>query len=150
MTAGDGTGPFPRDFRGGIYYMGKVPKGSDLGPFLDDFIRGKSIQSGTVGAIGVVERARLGFFDTKAGSYVVTELSEHLEIASFLGNVSLREDRPSVHAHLVVSDREGRARGGHLLEGTIVHYAEFWIQALEGRPFCRGHDPETNVTGWVR
>jgi len=130
--------------------MGRVPRGRDLSAFLNDFVQENEIQAGTVGVIGVVARVRLGFFDVEAGDYVVTEVPEHREIASCLGNVSLREGRPTVHAHIVVSDREGRAAGGHLLDGTVVHYAEFWIQALEGRPFERGPDPDTNVTGWVR
>jgi hypothetical protein len=130
--------------------MGRVPRGRDLSAFLNDFVQENEIQAGTVGVIGVVARARLGFFEVEAGDYVVTEVPEHREIASCLGNVSLREGRPTVHAHIVVSDREGHAAGGHLLDGTVVHYAEFWIQALEGRPFERGPDPDTNVTGWVR
>ncbi len=144
-------GGLDREFRSGPYYMGKVPKGADLPAFLDGFVQDRGIRSGVVGVIGVVEKARLGYYDTKAGKYVVTAIDHHREIASCLGNVSTRVDgRPGVHAHIVVSDPEGRTAGGHLLEGTTVHYAEFWIIALEGQPFERGLDPETNVTGWVR
>lgn len=142
--------PAPRAFRGGDWHMGRVPAGADLLGFVDKFVKDNEIQSGVLGVIGVVSRARVGFFDPETGRYVVTELDGHREIASCLGNVSLRDGAPAVHAHVVLSDRKGEARGGHLLEGTLAHYAEFWIVTLEGRAFERGPDPETKVTGWVR
>lgn len=144
------SAPLPRKFTPGGWFLGRIPRGSDLVGYLDRFVQDQGIRSGTLGVIGVVEQARLGFFDTEAGRYVVTEVGEHREIASCLGNVSLRDGLPAIHAHAVVSDAAGHAVGGHVLEGTIVHYAEFWLAALEGEPFERGHDPDTNVLGWVR
>ncbi len=148
--SGTGGGLEPRQYRLGQTYLGKVPKGADLAAYLDGFLADKGIRAGAVGVIGILERARLGFYDTGAGKYVVTEVPNHCEIASCLGNISLRDGRAGVHAHIVVSDAEGRTLGGHLLEGCAVHYAEFWILAFEGQPFERGLDPVTNVMGWVR
>jgi predicted DNA-binding protein with PD1-like motif len=130
--------------------MGTVPRGADLVGFLDQFVRAKGIRSGVIGAIGVVEKARLGFLDLQSGSYVVTEVSSHREIAGCVGNVSIRADGlPGIHAHIVVSDPDGTTTGGHLLDGTTVHYVEFWITPLEGEPFKRTFDPGTKVTGWA-
>lgn len=140
-----------REFREGRWFAGRVPTGADLAGYLDDFVRSRGIRSGVLGVIGVVQKCRLGFLDTETGKYVITEIDTHREIASCLGNVSLRADgRPGIHAHIVVSDSEARTSGGHLLEGTPVHYAEFWLATLDGQPFERGLDPATNVTGWVR
>jgi len=149
-AAGGGCPPLPREFKVKRWFMGRVPKGADLASYLDEFVRDRDIRSGALGVIGVVSAARLGFFDIQAGDYVVTRVDGHREIASSVGNVSLRDGQPAVHVHLVVSDREGRTTGGHLMEGTVVHYAEFWIAVVDGPAFERGHDPETNVTGWVR
>ena len=132
-------------------HMGRIPRGADLVPWLDSFVQEQGIASGVVGAVGVVERARLGFFDTVAGRYIVTEVDGHREIAALAGDVSLRPDgRPGVHCHAVLSDPAGETRGGHVLEGTPVFYAEFWVLDLEGQAFARERDPETGVTGWVR
>lgn len=143
-------GPPPREFRVGVWHLGRIPKGADLLGFLDAFVWEEGIRAGVVGVIGVVAGARVGFFDVEAGHYVITEVAGHREIAACSGNVSLRDGRPAVHAHVVLSDEKGRATGGHLLEGTEVHYAEFWVAAFEGQAFERGPDPETKVTGWVR
>lgn len=145
-----GAGPPPREFAPGPCYMGRIPKGADLVTYLDRLVREHSIGSGFLGLIGVVQRARLGFLDTETGRYVITEIDGHREVASCVGDVSLRDGSPAIHAHAVLSDQEGRATGGHLLEGTVAHYIEFWISSLVGTPFERGLDPETNVTGWVR
>jgi len=130
--------------------MGRIPEGADIITYLDRFVREKAIGSGFLGLIGVVEKARLGFLDAGTGRYVITEIGEHREVASCVGDVSLRDGNPAIHAHAVLSDREGRTAGGHVLDGTVAHYVEFWISSLVGTPFERGLDPETNVTGWVR
>lgn len=141
----------PREFRGMVYHMGNAPKGADLPGYLDQFVRAKNIRSGVLGVIGVVEKVRLGFLNVETGNYVITEIGDHREIASCIGNVSIRADgQPGIHAHIVVSDPDGKTTGGHLLDGTTVHYVEFWIAALEGEPFQRAFDPETKVTGWTR
>lgn len=146
----DSSGPGPRRFAHGGWLMGRIPRGADLAGFLDGLVREQGITSGALGIIGVVERARLGFFDTVAARYEVTEVPEHRELASCLGNVSLRDGHPAVHLHAVLSDVAGGTVGGHVMEGTVVHYAEFWLAALDGQAFQRGHDPGTNVLGWVR
>lgn len=132
--------------------MGRIPKGSDLAGYLNEFVLAKDIRSGILGVIGVVERVKLGFLDVGSGSYVITEIDSHREITSCGGNVSLGVDgRPAIHAHLTVSGPDGATAGGHLLDGTRVHYAEFWIAALEGRPFERAPDPKVGLAaGWVR
>jgi len=149
-TSTTSAGPPPRDYQGTRWVMGRVPAGSDLAAYLDALVRERNIRMGVLGVIGVVRQARLGFFDTEARRYIVTEVDGHREIAAASGDVSLRDGLPAVHVHLVLSDAEGRTAGGHLLEGTVVHYAEFWLQVLDGPAFERGLDPETGVMGWVR
>lgn len=142
--------PLAREFRTQGCYLGRVPKGADLVGYLEEFVREKGVRAGVLGAVGVVQRARLAFFDAETRRYVVTEISGHREIASSSGNVSLRDGRPVVHLHAVLSDDGGRTSGGHVLDGTQAFYVEFWVLALEGQPFERGPDPATGVTGWVK
>ncbi len=140
-----------REFRGGAWFLGKVPQGADLAAFLDEFVRAKGIRSGVIGVIGVVTKAKLGYLDASNGKYIVTDVASHREIASCQGDVSIKVDgKPGVHAHIVLSDPQGHTLGGHLLDGTTVHYAEFWVATFDGLPFERGFDASTNVTGWVR
>ena len=80
--------------------------------------------------------------------YSFFELNKNLEITSLTGNISLRDDEPMVHAHITVSDSDGRTFGGHLAPGTIVFACEFVITALDGPQLLRSHDDQTGLPLW--
>ncbi len=69
------------------------------------------------------------------------------EITKLVGNVSLKEGRPMVHAHVTLAD-EGKAFGGHLAPGTVVFACEFIIQVFEGVSLTRSLDAETGLQLW--
>ena len=74
----------------------------------------------------------MGFYEE--GEYKRIEVKKPLEIASCIGNVSMKENGELiVHAHMVVSDRSGNSYGGHLLNGCkVAATAELMlIEALE-------------------
>ena len=72
-----------------------------------------------------------------------------MEILSLIGNISLKDDKPFVHAHITLADQEGRAWGGHLAEGTKVFAGEFVIQEyLTEKPLVRHLDEETGLFLW--
>ena len=79
------------------------------------------VKSGQITLIGAVSRAKLGYFDRDSGVYRDFLIERDLEVVSGMGNISrLEDDSVVVHAHLVVSDEEGRCWGGHLMEGCEV------------------------------
>jgi len=47
-------------------------------------------------------------------------MAEPLEIVSCMGNISMKEDEPLVHAQIAVSNRKGEVFGGHVLSGCII------------------------------
>ena len=77
------------------------------------------IRAGFFFAIGTIKKATMGFY--KEGKYKQIEIAGPLEIVSCLGNISIREDGELVaHAHIGVSDEEGRMFGGHLFSGCPI------------------------------
>jgi predicted DNA-binding protein with PD1-like motif len=78
------------------------------------------IKSGSFSAIGVLSPARLGYLDKATMSYKVIEFKEHVELVSCNGLITQKDERTDVHAHLVVADKDGRAHGGHALDGCRV------------------------------
>lgn len=76
-----------------------------------------------------------------------TTLEGPLELLSISGNISRREDgKLVIHAHIAVSAGDGRAYGGHLVEGAIIFSTgEFFIGELEGIKLERPLDPETRA-----
>jgi predicted DNA-binding protein with PD1-like motif len=71
-----------------------------------------------------------------------------LEIAACSGNISIKDDSPIVHAHIVLSDENGVATGGHLMPGTVIFAAEASVMELKGQPLVRQVDSVTGLPLW--
>lgn len=133
----------------GRCFMGRLGKGDDLLLALEGFCQQQHITLGEVRALGAVSRARVGFYNQEERKYYFLDFDQPLEILALVGNVSLKEGKPMVHAHVTLADAQGRALGGHLAEGTPVFACEFVIyeytadQALARRP-----DAETGLLLW--
>ena len=131
--------------------MGRLAKGDDLLRALGDHCAKAGITLGEVRAIGAVTKARVGFYDQSGRVYTYLERDEDLEILSLIGNVSLKDGAPFVHAHVVFGDAQGKAWGGHLAEGCPVFACEFEIQEYQAdKAFERGLDKDTGLFLWVR
>ena len=98
--------------------IGRLVKGEDLLAALEKLAREHAITLGEVRAIGAVSQARLGYYSQAERQYYLIELDRPLEIISLIGNISLKDEKPMVHAHITLCDEEGRDQGGHLAAGT--------------------------------
>jgi len=131
--------------------MGRLAKGDDLLRALEQVCREHNITLGEVRALGAVTRARVGYYDQEKREYYFLELDQPLEILALVGNVSLKDGRPMVHAHVTLGDNTGRTWGGHLGEGTPVFACEFALyEHLADQVLTRQYDPETGLTLWPK
>jgi predicted DNA-binding protein with PD1-like motif len=129
--------------------MGRLAHSEDLLDGLTELCVKEDVRAGRLEAIGAVQRARLAFYDQQAREYQFFELDEPLEITKLSGNVSLKDGKPMVHAHVTLADRAGRAIGGHLAPGTVVFACEFVVEVFEGADFIRGYDQATGLPLWT-
>lgn len=129
-------------------YMGKLAFGEDLLLGLTDICVKENINLGWVEAIGAVQKAKVAFYNQRSHKYQNIVFSKSMEILKLTGNVSMRGGSPIVHAHIILSDEDGKAFGGHLLEGTVVFACEFIINRYYGPKFDRGHDSQTDLPLW--
>ncbi len=131
--------------------VGRLAKGDDLLLALEQRCLEAGIQLGEVKAIGAVSQARVGFYDQERRQYRFLDLKEPQEILSLMGNVSLKDGKPMIHAHVALGDAQGRAWGGHLAEGTLVFAGEFEIQEYAAeKPLARSFDAETGLFLWPK
>jgi len=129
--------------------MGRLAKGEDLLAALSKVALEEDITLGEVRAIGAVSQARVGYYHQTERQYYWLDLKRPLEITSLIGNISLKDGEPMVHAHVTLSDGEGRAFGGHLAEGTLVFACEFTIQEYQSAtPLVRQMDDPTGLFLW--
>lgn len=130
------------------YIMGNLAYGSDLLNSLTYICEKENIVLGRLELIGGAQKARIGYYLQDKRIYQPYELNEFMEITSLIGNISIKDGKSFVHAHINLANAKGNAFGGHLLEGTIVFAAEFIIQAFEGPEFIRIFDDDTKLALW--
>jgi uncharacterized protein len=132
----------------GRAFVGRLDTGSDLVSEIERFCAEQSILAAQVTAIGAVRSARYAYYEQTDRRYRELESSTHHEIVGFVGNVSMRENRPFLHAHATFADASGATVGGHLLPGCEVFAAEIMIRELGDVSLVRRHDEETGLALW--
>ncbi len=138
-----------KNYEVGQILKGNIERGRDLKTRLEEIIKEAGIEAGYVQVLGAVRCARLGYFNQNSCEYEYHNFDEPVEIINCSGNISLStENEPTLHAHMVVSDKSGKAYGGHLETGTEVYVGETIIQEFKGEPHRRSEDPESGLTLW--
>jgi predicted DNA-binding protein with PD1-like motif len=127
--------------KAGRAFVGRLETGSDL-------VEEQGILAAQVTVIGAVRRARYAYYEQDDHRYLELETDAHHEIVGFTGNVSLRDDRPFLHAHATFADASGACVGGHLLRGIEVFAAEVMIREVAGVSLVRLPDEETGLALW--
>ena len=129
------------------HLMVRLRHDADLIQSILELARSKGIEPGSFTAIGALKRAKLGYYHQKNRKYREIMIEAPHELVSCVGNVSLSEGKPFVHAHVVLADEKGNTKAGHLLEG-IVFGAEVHLRQLEGPKLERKLDEVTNLWLW--
>ena len=107
----------------------------------------RGIEAGSFTAIGALKHAKLGYYHQKNRKYRELMIESPHELVSCVGNVSLSEGKPFVHAHVILADEKGNTKAGHLLEG-VVFAAEVHLRQLEGPKLERKLDEVTGLWLW--
>jgi hypothetical protein len=131
-----------------VVYQGSLSKGEDILKGLSSVLKEKKITCGCITGIGAVTQARVGYFNHEQKKYEELFLHEGLEILSLKGNISHKEGEIFPHLHVVLSGKDFKAIGGHLLDGTLVYAFEYEIIPFEGKPFVRKFDEDTGLFLW--
>ena len=70
-------------------------------------------------AIGAFSRSVVAYFDWSTKTYRKLAIEEQTEVLSLVGDITLADGRPQVHAHVVLGKADASAHGGHLMEGHV-------------------------------
>ena len=136
------------EFQQGRIFVGRLPHGGDLINSIEEFCKKALIQMATFSVIGAVSSATIGAYDQKQQVYVTFKEEAPLEIVSCIGNVSLKDGKPFIHAHILLADEQGKTIGGHLFSETIIYAGEINLQELTGKPMERTYDNDTGLMLW--
>jgi len=124
-----------------------LERGEDLIEGLNEAVAELGVQAGTLQVIGGLEEATVGYFDPKTGEYRKIPTG-HVEISSGLGNVSIRDGKPFIHLHLVLSGPDGASVGGHAMEGCRAFVVEAYLRKLGGPSPVRQQVPGMTLKIW--
>ena len=125
----------------------RVKHGLDLIQSITEIANSKGIKTGTFTVIGALKQAKLGYYNQEKHEYQEMKVDSHHEIASCIGNISLKDGKPFIHAHAVLADEKGNTKAGHLFEG-VVFAAEVSLRELEGPKLERKYDEVTGLSLW--
>jgi predicted DNA-binding protein with PD1-like motif len=104
---------------GGVSYTVVFDPGDEVIAGLTAFARDHDLDASDFTALGAFSGARLGFFEVERQEYREIPIDEQAEVLTLVGNITLDEGEPKVHAHAVLGLADGTTRGGHLLAGRV-------------------------------
>ena len=110
----------------------RLETGERIVETLAAFCGKKKIRAGSFAGIGTCRGAELGFFDWEKKVYRWKKLKGDFEITALVGNVSLLEGKPLVHAHVTLGGRDFRAWAGHLKEAETLATCEIVLTPFPG------------------
>lgn len=118
--------------------------GDEVMAGLTAFARERRLDAGRLTAIGGFSAATLGFFDVERKEFRKIPIAEQVEVLSLVGDITLDDGKPMVHAHVVVGTADGMARGGHILEAHVRPTLEV-IVVESPNSLHRAYDPATGL-----
>jgi len=133
---------------GGRTFVGRLEMGDDLVESIERFCVEREIRAAWVSAIGAVQHASFAYYEQDELRYLELESDQHHEIIGFIGNISIRDEKPFLHAHATFGSRSGSTAGGHLLHGCLVFAAEVTIREMTGVELVRHPDEVSGLALW--
>lgn len=102
---------------GGKTYAIVFDVGDEVIAGLTAFAREHQLEASDFTGLGAFSSATLGFFEIEQQDFRQIPVNQQVEVLSLVGNITLENEEPKVHAHVVLGCADGTTRGGHLLEG---------------------------------
>ena len=123
----------------------RMEPGEDVLETIEAVAAENNVKSGYVSMIGAISGAKLGYFHLKANEYRDFTVDEDVEVVSCMGNISMLNGKPMVHAHMIVSDEAGKCYGGHLMKGCKVSVTIELVITETAVDLSRARDERTGL-----
>ncbi len=97
---------------------------------LGRFVENEGFEGARFCGVGGFSRATVAYYDMAQKQYLPIEVSEQVEVLSFIGNAAQYTGKPRLHVHCVVGHRDGHTTGGHLLHGVVRPTLELMVDEI--------------------
>ncbi|HAT03392.1 MAG TPA: hypothetical protein DCS29_01270 [Candidatus Magasanikbacteria bacterium] len=125
-------------------YILRLDRGDELKETLAQFCTENKITAGYFSGIGSTDNCVLAYYDAQQKQYIDHTFIGHYEVISIHGNISLIDENPLIHAHVVISGSDMTAKAGHVQSLMTYITNEIMLQKLDGA-ITRKHSPEDNL-----
>jgi predicted DNA-binding protein with PD1-like motif len=92
------------------------------------FAQAEDVRAARLTGIGGFSQAELGYYRREILSYESIPITEQVELLSLIGNITVKDSEPLLHAHAVVGHRGGGTSGGHLIAATVWPTLELFVE----------------------
>ena len=110
-----------------------LDRGDKIIESLGKVLEENKIKFGWINGIGAIHKITIGAYPSKIKKYIKKEFNSEHELVSFVGNITIKNGKPFIHAHITISDEECKAYGGHLFEATTAVTCEFIINTSKNK-----------------
>lgn len=121
-------------------YFIYIEKNEKIMETFTQFCIKNNISNAKISGIGAVKNTEIGAYDILKKQYIKKKFDNILELVSFEGNITLNNDAPFPHAHVVLSDHVMNTYGGHLFETTVAAVGEFFLKKIDNEAYRKLND----------
>lgn len=106
----------------------KFEKGDELLSGIINYVKEQNIKAGFLTGIGALEKGEIGYFDVEKKKYLNVSFKE-VELLACTGNIAINKEtqEPIVHAHIIIGDKDGKTKGGHLITAIVSVTVEIYL-----------------------
>jgi predicted DNA-binding protein with PD1-like motif len=84
-----------------------------------EIARKEKVRTAKVEAIGGVDHLELAYFNHRTKKYENHNYDEFLEVTGLLGNITLKDGKPFLHAHGTFGRKDMSVVGGHVISADV-------------------------------
>ena len=118
--------------------------GEEVVKALTSFATDQHLSASHFTAIGALSRAVVAYFEWSSKQYRHIAIGEQVEVLSLIGDITIDDGKPKLHAHVVLGKPDATAHGGHLIEGFVRPTLEIVVTETP-RPLHRRFDAESGL-----
>jgi predicted DNA-binding protein with PD1-like motif len=112
-------------------YVIRIESGESAVETLTEFMASQGVGFATIGAIGAMDRADVGWWNADTREYEFHMLEEQMEVLSLQGTCTIMDGRPFLHIHCMLGTHDLSVVGGHLKEGRAYPMLEAWVHTQD-------------------
>jgi predicted DNA-binding protein with PD1-like motif len=109
-------------------YQLRFESGEQVSETLLRFLNAENIGFASMTGLGAIRFARVSYWNSATQQYETHELDEQLEVVSWVGNVTIKDEAPFVHAHISLGRQDLTLIGGHFNDAVVHPTLEIWLR----------------------